>query len=343
MDTPKNSDVSLETIPANRRLLDELSSKGLISSDARNYALSLLHPALNWGLWASRALLAVGVSLILSGVIYFFAFNWTKITPEVKLGSIQLVMLACLGAAYYYGLGSSLAKVLALVASVLVGVFWAVFGQIYQTGADAYNLFMMWTLLVLPWVILFRFAPLWLVWLVISNVFLGLYWEQAALPSSEAEMLIVSCLAVFNGVFLALRELLVRKGNVWLRGQWTRVALAVPILVLVLIPTIILIVEPSGANYSITIGAALSAIVHVAFYVCYRYAMPDMWTLSSTVLSACVIVETAVFKVLLEIFHLEESVLFLLFLLMGFITLGVFSFAIIMLRRIAKKMKARRV
>lgn len=343
MDTPKNSDVSLETIPANRRLLDELSSKGLISPDARNYALSLLHPAQNWGLWASRALLALGVSLILSGVVYFFAFNWTKITPEVKLGSIQLVMLACLGAAYYYGFESLLAKVLALAASVLVGVFWAVFGQIYQTGADAYNLFMMWTLLVLPWVILFRFAALWLVWLAIANVFLLLYWEQAALPASEAEMLIVSYLAVFNGVFLALREFLARKGSVWLRGQWTRVALVVPILVFVLIPTIILISEPSGASYSIIIGAALSALAHVAFYFIYCYKMPDMWALSSTVLSGCVIVETVVFKVMLEIFQHDEAVLVLLFYLMGFITLGVFSFAIIILRRIAKEMEARRV
>lgn len=178
MDQQKNTPISLESIPANRQIIEELFSQRLISTDAREYGLRLLHPSQNWGRWASRMLLVLGVSLMLSGIVYFFAFNWAKITPVIKLGSIQVSILGCLGAAYFYGLQQQSGKILLLSASVLVGVFLAVFGQIYQTGADAYNLFMMWALLTLPWVIIAEFAALWLTWLVISNIFLALYWTR---------------------------------------------------------------------------------------------------------------------------------------------------------------------
>ena len=68
----------------------------------------------------------------------------------MKLGSVQLAIFGCLGAAYFQNLQQLPGKVLLLGASVLIGVFLAVFGQVYQTGADAYNLFTMWALLILP-------------------------------------------------------------------------------------------------------------------------------------------------------------------------------------------------
>ena len=340
MDTQKNNNMTLDSIPANRRVIEELSSHTLISADAREYGLRLLYPSQNWGLWVSRMLLVFGVSLILSGIVYFFAFNWTKITPEMKLGSIQISILGCLGASYFYGLQRLSGKILLLSSSVLVGVFLAVFGQIYQTGADAYNLFMMWALLTLPWVIISEFAALWVVWLVISNTFLALYWTQAALPERETEMMIFSYLASFNGLFLGLREYFLTKGVHWLEEQWTRVVLVAPILVYALIPTIALIVEPSRATHSIVFGALLSAVVHAVFYIVYRFKLPDMWGLAATILSGCIILESAIFKALTEVFRHSDAIMYLL---MGGITLGVFTLAIIKLRVIAKEMEKKNV
>jgi uncharacterized membrane protein len=94
-------------------------------------------------------LLVLGVSLITAGIIYFFAFNWLKIPPMIKLYSIQAGIIGCVGAAYYYSLQNTIGQICLLVASALMGVFMAVFGQIYQTGADAYQLFMMWSILPL--------------------------------------------------------------------------------------------------------------------------------------------------------------------------------------------------
>lgn len=329
MDTQKNDNISLNLIPADRRILEELYSRNLISAAAREYGLGLLYPSKNWELWISRLLLITGVSLILSGIIYFFAFNWTKITPGIKLASIQAAILGCLAAFCYYGFQRISGKILLLCASVLVGVFLAVFGQIYQTGADAYNLFMLWALLTLPWAVISEFAALWLIWLIISNTFLILYWTQAALPEHQTEMMIVSYLAVFNTFFLGLREYFAAKGLDWLQDRWTRVVLIVPILVYVLIPAVILITEPEYATRSIVLGALLSAVIHAGFYIIYRYKLPDMRGLAATVLSGCIISETAIFKVLHELFRHSDS---LMFLLMGALTLVVFSLAIIHLR-----------
>ena len=342
METEKNNNLSLEKIPVNRRMIDELFSQGLITSDARNYAMSLLYREQNWGLWVSRFLLVVGVSLVLSGILHFFAFNQAKITLEMKLGSIQLVILGCLVASYFYGLARFYGKIMLLSASVLVGVFLHAFGQIYQTGADAYNLFMMWALLILPWVILSEFAALWLVWLVISKIFSVLYLIQAVLPESESGMMIISYLAIFNSVFLGLREFFANRDTKWLQDQWTRVVLVVPILGYALIPTIMLIFNPSGATHAIVLGAVLSAIIHGVFYVIYRHKIPDIWILAATILSGCITLESAILKALVEVFKRSDSYA-IMYSLMGGSTIGLFTLAIIKLRTIIKEMETRNV
>lgn len=340
MDTQKNNSISLDAIPANRRLIEELSSHQIISPDAREQGLELLYPAKNWGLWVSKLLLVLGVALILAGIIYFFAFNWAKITPAMKLGSIQISLLICLAASCFYGLQRLSGKILLLSSSVLVGVFLAVFGQVYQTGADAYNLFMMWALLILPWVLISEFAALWIVWLVICNIFLVLYWHQVAVPEHEMEMLIFSYLALFNTLFLGLREYFSTQKLHWLDGQWTRVILVLSILGYMLIPTIAFIIEPTRATHSVILGALLSLVIHTAFYMLYRHKLPDMWGLATTILSICILLESAVFKGITEIFDHGAAIAYLL---MGGVTLGIFTLAIIKLRFIAKGLEEKHV
>lgn len=341
MDTQKNNSISLDAIAANRRLVEELSAHQIINDETREYALELLYPAKNWGLWVSRLLLVLGVALILSGIIYFFAFNWAKITPAMKLGSIQTAIFACLAVSYFYGLQRLSGKILLLSAAVLVGVFLAVFGQIYQTGADAYNLFMMWALLILAWVMISEFAALWIVWLVICNIFLVLYWNQAAFPAHDTEMMIFSYLALFNGVFLGLREYFSTKAVHWLAEQWTRVVLVVPILGYVFIPTLMFIIDyDEHAPPAVAFGTLLAAVTHAVFYILYRYKLPDMWGLATTILSACIILESAIFKGITEVFDDGDAFAYLL---MGCITLGIFTLAIIKLRVIAKEMEEKHV
>lgn len=331
MDIVQNTSLSLTEIPASRGLVEDLAAAGFISKDARNAALAILHPARHWGLWVARLLLVLGVTLVLSGIIYFFAFNWTQIPPLAKLGGLEAAILCCLAGGLFYGLERLSGQVLALCASVLVGVFLAIFGQIYQTGADAYQLFALWAVLILPWTALTQLAALWTVWLVVANLALGLAWEQAVMPSHEMEPLIFPILALFNGGFLALREYVLTKGGKWLEARWTRVILVIPVLCCAALPIFILIVD-HGSD-SIGLGALVGIVIHNILYVFYRYRRPDMWALAATTLSTAVLLDAVVFDTLAGggQHHLNAVTM----LLMGGATLAIFTGAVVFLRRIA--------
>src|SRR5690606_30155924 len=72
-----------------------------------------------------------------------------------------------------------------------VGVLFAVYGQIYQTGANAYDFFLAWTIFVTLWVLVSNFAPLWFLYLILINTTFILYSEQVATDWSLALVCIV--------------------------------------------------------------------------------------------------------------------------------------------------------
>lgn len=337
MDSKEAGPGSFDDRPANRILVEQLFSHGLLTRQARDRALTIVNPRFEWALWTGRMLTAVGVSLVLSGVVYFFAFNWAKLTTLMKLGSVELVIAACLGGAMVLGLGRDAGKLLVLCASVLVGVFWAVFGQIYQTGADAYNLFEVWSLMILGLAVIADFAPLWAVWLAVTNTFIILYWRQAVAPPPETEMQILAILALFNLVFLALREILAANGVSWLAPRWTRAILAAPI--------VGLLVEPMGefvlASWRLTPGTVQSAwlgfAVLAGFFAFYRYKAPDMFALGVVVLAASVVAECAVFRVLEKTFENNDVGLFLS---VSLATVALFASMVAVLRGISKDFEA---
>ncbi|WP_299379163.1 DUF2157 domain-containing protein [uncultured Kiloniella sp.] len=320
---------SLDQIPATRALIDQLYSCGKINRQARNAALQHLIPHTQWGIWASRLLLGLGVCLVLSGVIYFFAFNWAKLLPAHKLGGIQFAIIASIIAACVCGLNRLSGQLALISASVFVGVFLAVFGQIYQTGADAYQLFMVWSLLILGWTILSRFAAHWVLWLVVFNVFLGLWWEQVPTARSwigpDWSPLILPLLACFNGLVLCTRELLSQRSASsydWLSAKWTRWIILIPILTLLNIPILLLIVSPDLAYEGVFIGSFVGAIGHICVYVYYRKIVKDIWSLAAITISALIIVEILTIRVLFEILMDEEE---LGLLLMGIVTIGIIT------------------
>lgn len=103
-----------------------------------------------WSVWAVRLLMALGTGHVLAGIVFFFAFNWADMSPFAKFATIQGGIALAAIAAIVSGLDRPVGQSLLIAASVLTGVLLAVFGQIYQTGADAYELFVGWALLIVP-------------------------------------------------------------------------------------------------------------------------------------------------------------------------------------------------
>ena len=143
-----------------------------------------------WKNWLEARLLVAGAVLVLAALIYFFAWNWQRLPAAFRLFLVQglftLSVAGVLAARLRASRSAALAADLALTsACVLIGVFWAVFGQIYQTGADAWQLFALWSLCMLPWLAAGFSLPLWILWTAVSNLALFLWSvQELSLPGA---------------------------------------------------------------------------------------------------------------------------------------------------------------
>ena len=317
--------------PAHERTILDLSAAGLLSMEARDDALTTLRPARHWQRWANRSLLFVGTSLFLAGVIFFFAYNWARMAAVFKFCVIEAGLWVCAISAMQNGLEKITGKVLLLSACVLVGVLLAVFGQVYQTGADAYEIYVLWALLIAPWVIIGRFGALWVLWLVVSNVAMMLFWVQVDVDDDFDSVLgIFLILGAWNGLALAGREYGVSRGLNWLRFLWIRHLIWFSILFYLTIPTFVLIVDPDLDNGALA-GAFGLVVALAAGYGYFRYVEMDLLSLAFSVLSFCVVLLTLIGKTLFEVSN--EAPAFLVF---GLIVLGTSSAAAFYLRRVAR-------
>jgi len=224
--------------PATPPRLRLLASEGVLSREALERALHLtgvLPDAARWLRVVSVMLLLLAAAFTLSGVIFFFAYNWADMPRFAKFGLIELVMLALVALAFYRGLDHIVGKVSLLGAAVFVGALLAVLGQVYQSGADSYALFLTWALLIGGWVVIGRFLPLWLLWWGLLNLTLGLYWQQR-LPYDET--VLWQTLFVLNAVWLFLWEIARNRTMNWLQSRWFPQLIGLATFVMIMIPTL---------------------------------------------------------------------------------------------------------
>jgi uncharacterized membrane protein len=99
----------------------------------------------------------------------------------------------------YSRLALPLKQVILTGSALLTGCLFAVFGQIYQTGADSYDLFLGWTILITIWVVAAHFSPLWLLYIALINTTIVLYADQVAKDWSP--VLICTVLFLANTLF----------------------------------------------------------------------------------------------------------------------------------------------
>ena len=91
-------------------------------------------PNAAWRDFLSQVLLLLGGALALSGVIYFFAYNWAALGRFAKFGLLDFAIAACALGAFRVGLEALAGRALLAAAAVLVGPLLAVYGQTYQIG-----------------------------------------------------------------------------------------------------------------------------------------------------------------------------------------------------------------
>jgi uncharacterized membrane protein len=172
----------------------------------------------SWEKFLKLLFISLGVGFTTAGILFFFAYNWADLHKFIKIGLIEGLLIFTVLIVVVSKLSLIIKNILLTGASILVGVLFAVFGQIYQTGANAYDFFLGWTLFITLWVIISNFAPLWLVFLTLINTTFMLYSQQVAKDWSE--VFVFTVLFVMNVFFLMVSlfgntNMLIIKPPVW--------------------------------------------------------------------------------------------------------------------------------
>ncbi|RYY19154.1 MAG: DUF2157 domain-containing protein [Chitinophagaceae bacterium] len=177
--------------------------------------------AASWKKFLRIFFMSLGVGFLLAGVIMFFAYNWDLLGKFSKLGLIELLIVITVALVLFTNLKQDIKNIALTAASVLTGVLFAVFGQIYQTGANAYDFFLGWTLSITLWVIAGRFAPLYLIYLILINVTIVLYSEQVA--GNWSTEFVYTLIFTVNLTALAIFQILKESGSMKMPSWFVKV------------------------------------------------------------------------------------------------------------------------
>ena len=173
-----------------------------------------------WNQFLSIFLLAAGVGFTIAGIIFFFAYNWNELPKDFKLGIVEVLLVTTVLFSVFSKWNTLVKQVLLTGATFLIGTLFAVYGQIYQTGADAYDLFLGWTLSIILWVVVSRSAPLWLTFIGLLCTTIWLYVLQIV-PDKPLEVtLLTNIVTWICAITTIISERLYMKGNMNKRNHW---------------------------------------------------------------------------------------------------------------------------
>lgn len=153
-----------------------------------------------WQKFLQLFFITLGIGFTVAGIIFFFAYNWASLHKFAKLGLVEGMILITTGLIFLPKLHINTRNIILTGAAALVGVLFAVFGQVYQTGANAYDFFLAWVIFISLWTWVSNFAPLWLLYLLLVNTTIILYSQQVA--KNWDELFIFALLFVINALVL---------------------------------------------------------------------------------------------------------------------------------------------
>jgi uncharacterized membrane protein len=274
-----------------------LVEAGMVSPEAVEAALGWLGlrpDVAAWRRFADRMLLLLGTALLLAGVVFFFAYNWDDLGRLAKLGLVGGLFGTLVAGAWWKGIDTRTGEALLVGAAVLTGVWLGVFGQLYQTGADAWSLFALWAVLIVGWVGTARSPALWLLWLVLLQVSLGLWWDQRFVLLEAPGAALYLLLFAVNAGALAGWEAGQLRGVAWMQGRWMPRLLALVALGIIVQPVFELIFDQGqafgGRRLWLWPGTGLYAAGVALSLWCYRQRPRDVLVLAMVLLSVILVV-----------------------------------------------------
>jgi len=121
-----------------------------------------------------RGVAVLGAALIGLGLVMWVAANWSDFGRGGRFALLQgALVVAALAAA----VRPAWRAPAALLALIVTGALFAYFGQTYQTGADAWQLFALWAVLTVPLGLAARSDIVWAPWSLVAMLAIAL-WVQ---------------------------------------------------------------------------------------------------------------------------------------------------------------------
>ena len=166
---------------------------------------------LSWQRYLNLLFLLLTVGFLTSGVVTLIAANLDYFSDLAKIYGLQTLLVVTVVLGIYCFILESRRQAkeklkwktysLFFVVSVLIGALFALVGQTYQTGADVWQLFAVWTLCQLPFLLLFPNVPSALLFAATANIAFYLFNEQNAYNSMCYTVLINAGLLVISELF----------------------------------------------------------------------------------------------------------------------------------------------
>ncbi|WP_336518591.1 DUF2157 domain-containing protein [Pollutibacter soli] len=174
--------------------------------------------ASSWRKFLEYFLSALGIGLFTAGVFFFFAYNWQDMKPFQKFGILILLIIAGIIPVFLKRTTPLVKRICLTATALLVGTLWAVFGQVYQTGADTYDYFLVWLICIAVWTLASSFPPLWLVGVFLINLTVYFYFIQDSRIWKDGAQL--NILFIVNIYICILTEWLSRRKIIALKPPW---------------------------------------------------------------------------------------------------------------------------
>lgn len=246
----------------------------------------------SWKGFLNLLFISLGIGFTVSGIIFFFAYNWTDLHKYAKMGLIEGLIILTTTVVLFSKLNFNIKNILLTGTSVLVGVLIAVFGQIYQTGANAYDFFLGWTLFISLWVVISNYPPQWLVFFILINTTFVLYSQQVA--SDWSGVFVFSILFLFNSLVLLTIHLISKFRNNLKVPTWFTSLLGLAAIVFSTIGIIIGIFDKHQSSFLVLL---LLSIIAYGAGMAYSIKTKNGFYLSIIPFSIIIIISALLIKI----------------------------------------------
>lgn len=257
--------------------------------------------AKEWKNFLELFCLVIGGGLLLSGIIFFFAYNWNELSRILKFTTIGVLLCISVFFAIYPKVRTIYKQIALLSSSLLVGVLYAVFGQEYQTGANAYDFFLAWLMSIFLWTLISKFAFQWLFFGILANLTLFLYLEQVV--DLDNILLFFLLLFALNSTLLAVPNCVNRFVKSITVPEWYNSLFLIAVTSIVSIVSIRIIlfdIYDMEVNLILVISSIVISLVWLGLLYRYSIKQSNFVSLSSFALGVFAIVFVVLIRIFLD-------------------------------------------